>query len=179
MDVTDSDLSKLQVGCYVKIFGMIRQISPNKDEGMRRMINIVKIRPCASLNLVSQHMLECSRAKTFYLTTAKRLAAAEEGSDSNKSNANNSSSLGSGSAVATPIGESGLDGLTHKQDKVFMFLKSCNPGDVGVNVKDVISKLSPHGINERDVRDALEFLSSQGHIYTTLDEDTYTIIETS
>lgn len=34
-----------------------------------------------------------------------------------------------------------------------------------------------HGVSERETRDALEFLSNEGHVYTTIDEDTYACLE--
>jgi len=176
MDVSDSDLNKLQIGCYVKVFGMIRQISPNKDDGMRRIINVLRIRPCASLNLVSQHMLECARAKTYYLTANKRLETAQETQDSIKMEHNGASTSGlDGSKFGA---ETLIGGLNDKQNKVMLFLKTHSSEENGVHVSEIVSRLRPSGVSERDVRDSLEFLSNEGHIYSTIDEETYTIVAT-
>jgi len=175
MDVNDPDLLNLQEGCYVKIFGIIRHVSLNRDEGMKRIINILKIRPCASLNLVSQHMLECSRAKVYYLTTNQRMEASEEVSPGNRMDTTNSAL--SGANATSFVSETGINGLTEKHDKVYQLIKAngkTQTDNLGIHVNEIISKLAPHGVTEKEAKDAIEFMSSNGHIYQTVDH-TYTI----
>lgn len=41
----------------------------------------------------------------------------------------------------------------------------------------VASKLTTHGLNIREVRDAVEFLANEGHVYTTIDDETYACVD--
>jgi len=171
MDVTDTDLNRLQVGDYVKVYGILRHLSPNKDEVMQRMLTVIKVRPCATINHIAHHMIECSRAKLGYVTMEKRLQEITSTGSGGTSSFNAAgSSTGSGSMGG--VGESGINGLTRSQDTVYLAIKGA-PSDTGIHLDKILPKLAVHGLKPRDVKDAIEFLSNEGHIYTTLDDQTF------
>lgn len=41
----------------------------------------------------------------------------------------------------------------------------------------VSGKLATHGLKSREVRDAVEFLANEGHVYTTIDDETYACVD--
>jgi len=45
--------------------------------------------------------------------------------------------------------------------------------DSGVNINDIIGNLSNKGFSANDIRNAINHLSNEGHIYSTIDENHY------
>lgn len=49
--------------------------------------------------------------------------------------------------------------------------------DTGVNINNIIKDLAPQGYSESEVKAAVNDLSNEGHIYSTIDEDHFQIAE--
>eukprot|EP00105_Crassostrea_gigas_P019292 XP_011437735.1 PREDICTED: replication protein A 32 kDa subunit [Crassostrea gigas] len=63
-----------------------------------------------------------------------------------------------------------ISGLNQVQNQVHSIIQS-NVTEEGASIENVCKQL--RGVPERSVREAIEFLSSEGHIYSTIDEDHY------
>ena len=63
---------------------------------------------------------------------------------------------------------SGDGGMTADQTKVFNFYTTEGTGDEGCNVNSVASSLA---MDLNQVKHIVEFLSSEGHLYSTIDDD--------
>ncbi|EJK52437.1 hypothetical protein THAOC_28285 [Thalassiosira oceanica] len=49
--------------------------------------------------------------------------------------------------------------------------------ELGKHIDDIVGQLSKKGYSEMDVRNAIAYLSNEGHIYSTIDEDHYKFAE--
>ena len=64
-----------------------------------------------------------------------------------------------------------VKGLTAVQNQVLNYIQAQSPAsESGPRIDQIISKMAGN-FNERQVREAVEFLSNEGHVYSTLDED--------
>uniref|UniRef100_A0A2D4K6G2 Replication protein A C-terminal domain-containing protein n=1 Tax=Micrurus paraensis TaxID=1970185 RepID=A0A2D4K6G2_9SAUR len=61
-----------------------------------------------------------------------------------------------------------MHGLTQHQTQVLNLIKSCMTTE-GISLHDLKTQL--HNINLPTLKKAVEFLSSEGHIYSTIDDD--------
>ncbi|OQR68788.1 replication protein A 32 kDa subunit-like [Tropilaelaps mercedesae] len=170
MDVNDQELERISEKMYVKVFGHLRKQSVNKEEGMKTMITVIKIRALSSINEVFRHSLECTHAKLSYLTSDQR---AEQHA------LNGTKNIGSGGFV-NPVStnnnsSSGVNGLNRNQEMVYCAIRE--GGSIGINIEKVTAKLATHGLKAREVRDAVEFLANEGHVYTTIDDETYACVD--
>jgi replication factor A2 len=61
-----------------------------------------------------------------------------------------------------------MGGINDLQRQILQVIKGAATNAMGVGIQQISNTLhkSPH-----DVRAALEFLSNEGHVYTTIDED--------
>ncbi|XP_003741065.1 replication protein A 32 kDa subunit-A [Galendromus occidentalis] len=174
MDTNDAELERLNEGMYIKVFGTLRKQSVNRDEEMKTMINLIKLRAVSSLNEVSLHMMECVQARVYYLTAEKRLQAILGESQAPSQPSKSSAPINNG----TTFDDSGVPGLNRKQQMVYQAIKEAGANDSqGLHINKLLQKINMHGVSEREARDALEFLSNEGHVYTTIDEDTYACLE--
>lgn len=67
-------------------------------------------------------------------------------------------------------GGSGMDSL---HDAVLASFNTHGQGDEGAHVSSVFNDLRAKGHDDAAVRQAIEFLASEGHLYSTLDEEHY------
>jgi len=65
---------------------------------------------------------------------------------------------------------SGMDAL---HDAVLASFNTHGQGDEGAHVSSVFNDLRAKGHDDAAVRQAIEFLASEGHLYSTLDEEHY------
>ncbi|CAG7830440.1 unnamed protein product, partial [Allacma fusca] len=67
--------------------------------------------------------------------------------------------------------DSALNGLSPNQAMVFRCIQSVKV-DEGAHVQQIIANLK-NKVSEKDVRAAVEFLSGEGHVYSTTDDEHY------
>ena len=60
---------------------------------------------------------------------------------------------------------------------LFLFNLSPAQNDMGVNIENVINDLASQGYSEGEVRNAVESLSNEGHVYSTIDENHFQVAE--
>ncbi|XP_043916043.1 replication protein A 32 kDa subunit isoform X6 [Protopterus annectens] len=63
-----------------------------------------------------------------------------------------------------------VNGLTPHQSQVLNLIKSCRAAE-GMSIQELKNRLK--GMNIMTIKQAVEFLSNEGHIYSTVDEDHY------
>lgn len=60
------------------------------------------------------------------------------------------------------------NGLSPSQNQVLRLIRSC-PDVQGISIQDLKQRLS--GMSLAIIKQAVEFLSNEGHIFSTIDED--------
>ena len=79
---------------------------------------------------------------------------------------------GSGAVQTAVKNEMEVDschGMDKDQAAVFIVIQTCNNTDTGIHKNDLKSKLSPNVKDKLD--EILEFLTCEGHVYTTCTDD--------
>lgn len=151
-------------GAYVKVIGSLRSFNE------KRTVTAFDIKTIADHNEVTHHFLE---SIWVHLKNTKSPAAAGGGGDAMNLGQPNfgSPGLGSGQAITSEGGEAG--GLDNVQQKVIAIFQSGGDSESGVSVQAATEQLAPEGITEQQIRAAIEFLSGEGHLYSTVDENHY------
>ncbi|KAK7080244.1 hypothetical protein SK128_019891 [Halocaridina rubra] len=161
------DTQPLREMTYCQVFGILR------TQGNKRYILSHRIRPVEDLNLITTHILEVmyAVAKIQQIEKMQSSGVMETSTSAGGGMANSlvgasgfdgNTSMGSG-------GFSGMQGLNPTQHMVFQVIRNC-AGETGVN-KDVICQQLEGKINKMQIGSVLDYLSSEGHIYSTIDED--------
>jgi replication factor A2 len=119
------------------------------------------------MNEVSYHLLEATATHLFF-TRGPPGGAQTGGATTNG---------GAGQQQATSGGDFGnadLAGCSQLAKRIFHFLQNVPQSNEGVNMNDIASKM---GIDTADTARAGDELLSGGLIYTTLDDQTWAILE--
>lgn len=142
---------------YVRVCGHVRSI------GGKRTVAAFRLAPIMDMNELTYHTLEVVYSHLMF----KKLSGgggggggSYDGGMQTSSEQNYDSNMGSGM----------VSGLSSVQNQVHMLIRSNNT-EQGANIDHVCQQL--RGVPEKAIRDAIEFLSSEGHIYSTIDEDHY------
>ena len=127
------------------------------------------IRPVKDHNEVNYHMLESTYVH-LYLT---KPAAQNGGADGDNIFVNDGSGY-SGGGANNPAHNSKLSGCSEQARKMHNFMNSAPGGNEGIHL-NVITNSTKMPV--RDVRSAADELLGQGLIYTTVDDETWAILE--
>lgn len=150
---------------YVKVIGMIKEY-----EGKKQIV-ANSVHRLLSGNELTHHLLE-----VMYSTEKFERADSIVPPIMNMQNNNNNKSMGyndnSSSGQGAEIGNGGggnpVDMNKNSVMEVFQRLND-EASETGTSVQQCIAEL-PH-ISEADVRDAINFLSEEGQLYSTIDEN--------
>ncbi|XP_076592488.1 replication protein A 32 kDa subunit [Chaetodon auriga] len=156
------DSTVLPPGTYVKVSGNLRSFQNH------RSVVAFSVRPLEDMNEITSHMLEVVQAH-MVLSKPQTMPGAGVGMSTN----------------VTPMSRPGMDsmrgsytgandmannGLSANQNQVLSLIRSC-PFPQGISIQDLKQRLS--GISLAVIKQAVEFLSNEGHIFSTIDEDHY------
>ncbi|KYO48155.1 replication protein A 32 kDa subunit isoform X1 [Alligator mississippiensis] len=141
-------------GTYVKVAGHLRSFQNKKS------LVAFKIKPLENMNEFTTHLLEIVNAHMILRKQTK------EGSKMLQS----LSSSGMGTVSYGGMSNLPVNGLTVHQSQVLNLIKTCSLPE-GMSLQDLQSQL--HNINMTTIKQAVEFLSSEGHIYSTVDDEHY------
>lgn len=157
-------------GTYVKVSGNLRSFQNN------RSLVAFRIRPLEDMNEIISHMLEVVNA---HMQLSKPQATT--GSGVSVVTPVSVSNMGSGGGMTTMSGGGGggggmyggsnsviSNGLNPNQNQVLCLIKSC-PEPQGISIQELKQRLS--GMNINVIRQVVDFLSNEGHIFSTIDED--------
>ncbi|NXY82202.1 RFA2 protein, partial [Alcedo cyanopectus] len=141
-------------GTYVKVAGHLRSFQNKKS------LVAFKIMPLENMNEFTTHILEIVNA---HMILRKNLMAASRGPQTLSAGLGEVGGYGGGSSLP-------VNGLTAHQSQVLNLIKSC-PVPEGMSLQEL--KLQLHNMSMSTIKQAVEFLSSEGHIYSTVDDDHY------
>ncbi|KAL5016804.1 hypothetical protein ScPMuIL_006393 [Solemya velum] len=154
-DETVPDEEKVQAmreNTYVRVCGHVRSF------GGKRSIVAFKMTPIADMNEVTCHILEVIHSHVMLSQDSSANAAVTSAGDATIGQTGYNDMTGA------------INGLTPIQSQTHLCIKS-NSTEHGASIESVCKQL--RGVPEKSIREAIEFLSSEGHIYSTIDEDHY------
>ncbi|GAB0490192.1 hypothetical protein MMPV_001424 [Pyropia vietnamensis] len=83
------------------------------------------------------------------------------------------SGLGAGGGGSAAL----VEGLTHVQSQLLEVIRVRSESITGVSYAEIVTSMQSSGLPESQLRAALEVLSSEGHIFSTSDDDHYKVCE--
>ena len=144
---------------YVRVVGKIRNFQNSKQ------IVAFDVRPVKDHNEVTYHMISAVQVHLHHTTQP----AAPVDSNGPGFGFGAAPAMQSAPAQAAPM--AGADsGLSDVQKSVMSIIEQRGAGEMGCEFGVVKSELGAK-FNEQQLRDAIEFLSGEGHLYSTIDED--------
>ncbi|XP_059146897.1 replication protein A 32 kDa subunit-like [Physella acuta] len=135
---------------YVRISGNLRAF------GGKRTVNAIKITPLTDMNELTYHILDVIHAN----------GSSEQISGSSQAG-NKQPTMGKMDTGR----ETQIPGLTTIQAQIQMIIKNktLENGDNGCSIDEICQQLK--SVAPKAIRDAIEFLSGEGHIYSTIDDE--------
>lgn len=147
-------------GTYVKIAGHVRSFQNKKS------LVAFKIMPLENMNEFTSHMLEVVHA--HMVLRKSHMPAYRVPQSFSSAGTVDMEGYGGGSSLA-------VNGLTAHQSQVLNLIKNC-PVPEGMSLQEL--KLQLQNMSMSTIKQAVEFLSSEGHIYSTVDDDHYKSTDT-
>lgn len=159
------DSTVLLPGTYVKVSGNLRSFQNH------RSVVAFSVRPLEDMNEITSHMLEVVQAH-MVLSKPQTMSGAGGGMSSSVTPMSRPTMANSGGMGGSYAGGNNManNGLSPNQNQVLSLIRSC-PEPQGISVQDLKQRLS--GISLAVIKQAVEFLSNEGHIFSTIDEDHY------
>lgn len=142
-------------GTYVRVIGNIKVFNG------KRNISAFNVRPVTDFNEITHHALE-----TIYVNLkASKGGSAAAAAAGSAGVASKTYEATSGGAATSGSGDS----LQNDVLKVFTFHSS--EDNQGLDIKRAVEMLIPKGYSASDIRKAIGFLTDEGHLYSTIDEN--------
>ncbi|XP_077991494.1 replication protein A 32 kDa subunit-like [Glandiceps talaboti] len=160
-DENDADSDRLRPipeNTYVRVIGQLRTF------GGKRNISAFKVRALTDLNELTMHLLEVVHSHMYIQKAQNATSTSMNGMGNGMPAQMNPANQGGYSGAQPTMG------LSNVQRQVQQIIQSCND-EAGVSI-DVISQ-QLRGLSKDAIRNSIEFLSNEGHIYSTIDDDHY------
>lgn len=148
--------AKWKEGAYVRVIGNLRSFQE------KRNIVAFDIRPVTDFNEVTHHMLEA----IFVNLKSKQAPAQPAAPQAMKTDTSATSGFGAAAGVGGGGGD-GMDAVAHAVLQVF----KGSDDDSGVDIRVAIQQLVPNGFSAQQIRTKIHWLSDEGHLYSTIDEN--------
>lgn len=154
--------TKFSINTYVRVLGL-----PRESKG-EQTVMIVKIFPISELNEIPNHLLEV----TYIMLKARNMK------DGGNTSGGAQVAAGGGGASTSNFGkpdatngsnESAVNGLDAEHAAIFNIIRSKNDDESGIE-RSAIKQLAPERLTLK-IDHILDFLSNEGHIYTTCSDD--------
>ncbi|XP_020795981.1 replication protein A 32 kDa subunit [Boleophthalmus pectinirostris] len=163
------DNTVLPPGTYVKVSGNLRSFQNH------RSVVAFSVRPLEDMNEITSHMLEVVHAHMALCKPQSMTSAGGMNSSMASMSRTSMGNMGSMGGMGGGGGYPGANnmvnnGLSASQNQVLSLIRSC-PDQQGISIQDIKQRLSGMSINI--IKQAVEFLSNEGHIFSTIDEDHY------
>ncbi|XP_029306709.1 replication protein A 32 kDa subunit [Cottoperca gobio] len=156
------DSTVLPPGTYVKVSGNMRSFQNH------RSVVAFSVRPLEDMNEITSHMLEVVQA---HLILSKPQTQPGVGGGVNSKVASLSRpDTGSTGGSYAGANDMTTNGLSANQNQVLSLIRGC-PEPQGISIQDLKQRLN--SISMIVIKQAVEFLSNEGHIFSTIDEDHY------
>lgn len=157
------DSTVLPPGTYVKVSGNMRSFQNH------RSVVAFSVRPLEDMNEITSHMLEVVQAHMM-LSKPQSMSGGGGGMSSHVTPMSRPGMDSTGGGYAGANDLANVNGLSGNQNQVLSLIRGC-PDPQGISIQDLKQRLS--GISLAVIKQAVEFLSNEGHIFSTIDEDHY------
>ena len=147
-----------------------RVIGSVRTNGDKKTVMVFRISAVDDAKDAEAHKLEVEHAKLMIRRARDKENAATFGNGGGEL-AN--SMMGGGAVAATSSSTSSYGNA--KQDAVYQLVRGCEREE-GIGKDEIVNALVGK-ISSSEVNSALDFLSGEGHIYSTIDDDHYKAIE--
>ncbi|KAE8842605.1 hypothetical protein CFE70_002041 [Pyrenophora teres f. teres 0-1] len=159
--------AKLVEGAYCRAWGKLKIFND------RRSVGATVIRPIEDMNEISFHLLEAT-AVHLHFTRGPPGGAQTAGANANGAVGQQQQQQQQQQAAGGNYGGYDLTAYGQVAKKVFQYLREAPQSNEGLNQHEIAAKL---GIDTADVAKAGDELLSGGLIYTTVDDQTWAILE--
>lgn len=156
--------SQVREGIYVRVVGKTRVYQDALQ------VTAFDVHPVADHNEVTYHFLSCIKAK-LAAEAAKSAAPAAAPAGSGFAYGARPDPVAQTAQATGPMDTGDDNGLDSKHTQVLAIIAEHSCSEEGVGIGTLKSKLP--NINESEIRSVIEFLSNEGHLYSTIDEDHY------
>jgi replication factor A2 len=163
VDQTNPTRAKLVEGTYCRAWGKLKSFND------RRSVGAQIIRPVEDMNEVSYHLLEATAVHLHY--TRGPPGGAQAGAATTDGGMGQQQQQAAG---GDNYGGYDLKAYTPTARRVFQYLREAPQSNEGLNQHEIAAKL---GIDTAHVAQAGDDLLSGGLIYTTVDDQTWAILE--
>lgn len=153
------DSTVIPPGTYVKVSGNLRSFQNH------RSVVAFSVRPLEDMNEITSHMLEVVQAHMVLNKSQSMSSGGGMSSDITPMSRPNTGNMGGSYSGAMDMIN---NGLSANQNQVLSLIKSC-PDAQGISIQELKQRLS--GISLQVIKQAVDFLSNEGHIFSTIDED--------
>ncbi|XP_026782468.2 replication protein A 32 kDa subunit [Pangasianodon hypophthalmus] len=155
------DSSVIPPDTYVKVSGNLRSFQNN------RSLVAFSVRPLEDMNEITSHMLEVVQA---HMLLSKPQTMMGGGGMNSSMVPMTRPGLGGMGMSGGYSGANSManNGLNPNQNQVLCLIKSC-PEPQGISIQELKQRLS--GMSMTIIRQVVDFLSNEGHIFSTIDED--------
>ncbi|KAJ3598488.1 hypothetical protein NHX12_001999 [Muraenolepis orangiensis] len=160
------DNAVLPPGTYVKVSGNLRSFQNH------RSVVAFSIKQVEDLNEITSHMLEVVQAHMALSKALTTMGGSQAGVGMNSTSMPSSRS---GTMDQMGSNDSTLNGLSPNHNQVLRLIRSCQEAQ-GISLQDLKQRLG--GMSLAVIKQAVEFLSNEGHIFSTIDEDHFKSTDT-
>ncbi|KAI0478944.1 replication protein A, subunit RPA32 [Xylariaceae sp. FL0804] len=167
-DAAGGAASSFAEGQYVRVWGRLKAFGQNN----KRHVGAHVIKPVKDFNEVNYHLLEATYVH-LYFTRGAPSAANGGGGGGGDSMFVDGGGGGGGGGGADAAMDAKVRGYSGPAKKMFNYLNNAVANE-GVNIHMIAKDLS---MSVQDAMAAAEDLLSQGAIYTTMDDETFAILD--
>lgn len=168
---TDTESSDSNISVTAVTEGMRgRVIGSVRSQGMKKHLMVFRISPVDSEEEAKCHEIECLYAKLKLRQLNEKENRAIGGNVSgglSNSMVGTAGMMGAGSMGASTVSHATFGNSKH--EAVFKLLRGCSREE-GMGRDEMFQELKGR-VTRKDLDDALEYLSGEGHIYSTTDDD--------
>jgi replication factor A2 len=161
----ETDAKMLEPNQYVRVVGNIRVI----NSGEMSVVGF-QVMPITDFNEITFHNLE---ALSTHLRNTKGPAGGnaggQQGGNMQQQQQMGNNNMNNANVINANGNSGGNGGGDSVQDQVMNIFNQDNSADAGTHVDQVCQQLS--SIPRADILKAIEFLSDEGHLYSTIDEE--------
>ncbi|KAL0944648.1 uncharacterized protein CTRU02_202535 [Colletotrichum truncatum] len=170
-DKKDDDASNLELEGYVRVWGRLKSFNGKRHVGAHF------IRPVSDFNEVNYHLLEATYVHLYYTKGPLNGgggagAGGGDGMFVDGNDGYDGAAQGGNTGGSAHAGK--LRGCSPAAQKMFNFINNAPGGNEGVHINQISSGA---GLSIRDVMGAADELLGQGLIYTTIDDETWAILD--
>lgn len=162
-DAGDSQInSTLREGMYVRVFGNLRTFTST------RSVVAFQLQPVTDFNEITYHLLEIIHSHLLVTRGAPGAQVKPE-----QKSYQPMSNMGGGMQSNQPNNFTAMSGgdngqFSNVQQRV-LDIFSRDQSDAGSSISAVCNEMS--GVSMSDIRSAVDFLTEEGHLYSTIDDD--------